>query len=163
MGSLGQKLCLWHPKHFCLGWTSLARQLSPIAGLWGLVEVVRRVWDGRRRSAWSERVPLPSPCLCQKFGVSRSKTLSSASKTVLPTSSRRSAPMAFLLGPIGVHHRTRRRLSDGTSALQNVVGMHSDPPCYLAQLKDRRSSFCAPKGPFRPICPIFGFRSKTGR
>ena len=30
--SLGKKLCLWHRKHFCLGRTSLARDLPPIAG-----------------------------------------------------------------------------------------------------------------------------------
>ena len=30
LGSLGQKLCLWHRKHFCLGRSSLARVLPPM-------------------------------------------------------------------------------------------------------------------------------------
>ena len=78
--SLGQKLCLWHPKDFCLGRTSLARELPPMPTR---LTVERRVWERCRWSEKQERVPLPSPCLSQKFGVSRSKTLSLASKTLL--------------------------------------------------------------------------------
>ena len=124
----------WRKGAWCPGLAWDFPKQAP-ARLWGLVEVIRRVWEGSRRSAWSERVPLPSPCLCQKFGVSRSETLSPASKTVLPTSSRGLAPMAFLLGPVGVHHRTRRRLSDGTSALLNVVGMSWGPSMLFSPVK----------------------------
>ena len=80
----GKKLCFWHPKPFCLGWTSSARQLPPMTTrLWDLVEVLRRVWERCRWSELSERFPVPSPFLSQKFWVSRSKTLSLASKILL--------------------------------------------------------------------------------